>query len=366
MNRTLRVMGAIFLAGLIAFSAMNLVSITQAETTLQSKNVAKKIEMPHSPPLDFSAVFQKLGYTSDNITTISSDLLYKILSESIANHQYIENASLQITPQSKNLCNVISQPIQSTSKDPQSTSEIDTVTSGTKAVIIAACWDYAGTDYDLTGYMQPQYNNLLSAVQNLGGYNHIYTLTNTADTWANVLSTVQTAFSAGYENIDLYLLGHGGFEPHWIIWPFYYVTESLYCTYDEISYDPGTNTYSNVFSNAFWDYYVGQNSQPFNRDMSSLRLTYVSTCDGWLFKDYVLNRDATYSHNRAIIAANGIQWNDIMKNFMDWYLWDFYQNGHSSYESYNTAYSQITDWGQGRNPPGVPLSYQDTGTAVWK
>ncbi|MGD2067004.1 MAG: hypothetical protein PVI43_07560, partial [Candidatus Bathyarchaeota archaeon] len=180
--------------------------------------------------IDLSSKFREMGYTAENITSISRDLVMKVLKSYCEDNPIDPKTELPFTKDSKNLFS------EDDTVNDHAFGEITVVSEvtdlgvmtldDTKACVTCVVWDYPGNQKDLGGYIEDAAeDHLYVDAANYGDYDLVFNnLENSVATRDN-MDTVLEYFFDTYDNVDLYFMGHGGRNLVWILWPFWYTYE---------------------------------------------------------------------------------------------------------------------------------------------
>jgi hypothetical protein len=311
--------------------------------------------------IDLSSKFREMGYTAENITSISRDLVMKVLKSYCEDNPIDPKTELPFTKDSKNLFS------EDDTVNDHAFGEITVVSEvtdlgvmtldDTKACVTCVVWDYPGNQKDLGGYIEDAAeDHLYVDAANYGDYDLVFNnLENSVATRDN-MDTVLEYFFDTYDNVDLYFMGHGGRNLVWILWPFWYTYEQYYCPYDSIDADTGNVILDSVFweddlpsSNPLWD-------------SSPMRLVMFTSCWGWGFRQEALNPGGSTNHDRAFMGKNGVGYTDYTYYYMEKWcdLWYQYSWDSSSAASEANDYAWVESSQQGAN-----MSYTDTGSSIY-
>ncbi len=253
-----------------------------------------------------TSMLQELGYTEQNITSMSQSSIDKILLS-----QGNQNPNATISQIEQNLFGNSPAPLQ---VEPQTL-------TGT-ACLVVAVWTYLDPSYSST-LNQDAYNALIYNVNN-AGYNYLETLTNTQATHTNVWEWL-TMLCVSYAEVDVYFIGHG-------------------CQV-QLSNNPPTYTYGFVCYDAMDQYgnintsnlYYGAEMQSYNvhpYDYSTLRLGVGGFCWAGTFETYFINQ--AENQDRAWMGAPGEEGQEYGEYFFAYF-------GYYWYPEYQTSYTSFTD-----------------------
>lgn len=305
---------------------------------------------------DIASKIKSLGYTAQNITSIPADLLDSLICseenptvswELQTNTPGPDTALQPAYPARLNITSKVD------SNQGPATNSV-TYPNG-KACLIVAVWTYQSSSWaDLSQWIQPAYNDLLATATNYGGYNQIATLTQNQATCGNIIMWLEY-LCITYGSVDLYIYGHGA---QWVIIPgvWYYWG---YAPWDACNADGSLNVGAMFFPDRLLSY---TETNPY--DMSTMRMTTMGFCYGWVFEQQSLNPGGNTQHARAFDGGNGDVYADYHEEFI--FNWDdcWYQyNYDSSSAHYSADQYAITHTYYGQNQ--VRYSYADTGTQVW-
>jgi hypothetical protein len=335
-----------------AFSGFANASNSFSEKTLELEKSLGKIY------LDGPSMLEALGYTEKSIMNVPQGQLIRELrslpsvSELRDDGTYIVTFGSDSTGEPKQMAQDVEVP---SNFEFNGGAELDLIQG--KACIIVAIWDYPYPDWDLP--KENAYNTIMAGVSGPNTpYVYWHSLTNSEATWYYVWAWITWA-CASYENVDLYLLGHGA--QFWWGPPYYpppWEWVSGYCCYDCVAWWGGLD-WSKML--AEWDiksYYV----HPY--DYSTLRVGYGDCCYGYGFEDDFLNPGGAVTHDRAFTGPEGVVYTDYSEEFgLYWKYW-WYTVSYSSWEAYCHARDEAADkihadW----DPPGTPFSY--AGATIW-
>ncbi len=310
---------------------------------------------------DITLLLEKIGYTDANMSEAPEDLV-KLLLTSYDNPIPSDSSAVILQPSGIDK-SVFDQAIQKnftlTGSKPKGTRSMATDYIGEKACLVVAIGDYAGGP-DLNPWIGWAFANITYYASTYGDYDYVKTLENASatnyyvDNWIHWLC-------ASYENVDVYLFGHGKCVPVIPgVWYYY-----AYMPYDAINADGSENS-----NNFYWDFYLQSDYDSY--DHSSLRYMTAGFCEGWGF-----DNDARWPywypdfHDRAFNGGHGSVYADYHEFFAhQWgYLWyqQHYDSSSAADGARTYAYDHIHPNGIPPDHPehGVPYTYGDTGSAIY-
>ncbi|MCK4333139.1 MAG: hypothetical protein KAV40_06120 [Thermoplasmatales archaeon] len=314
--------------------------------------------------IDLSSRFREMGYTAENITSVSRDLVIKVLISYCEDNPfgYETEPSISFTPESRDFFsedNSVNE--YNFGAEDSVVSEVSpqgVMTNGeTKACVSCVVWDYPGEENDLGWYIEHAAEDFLyEDAADYGDYDIVFNnLENSIATRDN-MDTVLEYFFDNYDNVDLYFMGHGGRSIVWIIWPFWYTYEQYYCPYDSIDADTGEV----ILDSVFWEDDLTSDNPLW--DSSPMRLVMLTSCWGWGFRQEALNPGGSTSHDRAFMGKNGIGYTDYTYYYMEkwcdlWYQYSW-DSSSAAAEARDYAWDESTQ-------QGVNMSYTDTGSSIY-
>jgi len=316
--------------------------------------------------IDLSSRFREMGYTAENITTVSIDLVMKVLVEYCKDNPfgYETEPPPNFTPESKNLFGEDSVTEYSREVEnlvtQKTTIEGSTSRDGDKACVTCVVWDYPGTQQDLGDdngwFASAAKDHLYEDAADYGDYDIVYNnLENSVATRDNI-DTVLEYFFDEYDNVDLYFMGHGSHAWIWIWEPIWGYYDYYYAPYDAVDADTGDV----ILDNVFWDQDLPSSNPLW--DSSPMRMVMFVACRDWAFRQEALNPGGSTSHDRAFCGFNGVAYTDYAYHFMaKWcdlwyqYSWD---SSSAAAEARDYAWEESTK-------QGVNMSYADTGSSIY-
>jgi hypothetical protein len=167
-----------------------------------------------------------------------------------------------------------------------SSPETSVGSSGLKACLIVAIWNYPNPNY--LPEAQDEYNDVNN---NLWGYDTVVRLLNNDATYANIVQNLQDLCSS-YSIVDVYFIGHGSdiFGSHY------------FCSWDTIDFLGGCGYYWN----GIYDVDLISYNNCGSGDLSNLRMCVASFCTGWCLEDGFMNTNQNFAHNRVFMGPQGL------------------------------------------------------------
>lgn len=344
----------------VSFIILLILQISMINVLSGRGQVAKENIRPSIPEIyiDLSKTLQEMGYTSLNVSNISSDLLNSVLLEYCQENPYgyttekPQNFDLDESNYVGDPKNEYDSPSEFSSRL-QENSQNSILLTETKACVTCAVWDYPGDEQDLGWYMQQAAeDHLYEHAEDDGDYNIVYTNLENSVANRNSIDTVLDYFFDTYDNVDLYFLGHGSRAYVWYMGFWQY--KSYYLPYDAIDEDGDT-----VISNVFWEYELPSTNPLW--DASPMRMVMFVACRDWEFRQEALTPGGSTSHDRAFCGFNGVGYTMYAYYYMVKWCDLWYQNGWDS----SSAASDARDYAWGYDTSGVNMSYADTGSYIY-
>jgi hypothetical protein len=322
------------------------------------QSVSKKENSPILPELyiDISSKFKEMGYTAENITSVSNDFINKVLLEYCKENPYgyeTEQPPFYTTDNryyfsGKNSVNEHAP--QENSIIPKVEPKIGTLTES-KACVTCIIWDHAGDLKDLPS-IEDAAEYVYYYAPNYGDYDIVFTeLENEVATKEN-LNDVLDYFFENYDNVDLYFMGHG--TRIWLYYMGFWQWKAYYCPYDSI--DSNGNLDS---SKIFYDHELLSINPLW--DSSPMRLVMTTSCWGYLFQNEALNPGGSISHDRAFAGKDGQGQAVYSKFYMyDWCRKWYYYDWDSS-----SAAASARDYAWSETEAGANMTYADTDGGIY-
>ncbi len=332
----------------------------------QSSQQDKPYVLPDGLPdiyIDLSSRFREMGYTAENISSVSRELVIKVLKSYCEENPYgyTTETPPNFDPERNNLFS-----------EDNSVNEYDfgaeapvvlevnpqgVMTNGeTKACVTCVVWDYPGNQKDLGWYIEhAAEDHLYEDSADYGDYDIVFNnLENSIATRDN-MDTVLEYFFDNYDNVDLYFMGHGGKSWQWVLYPLVGFWDYYYCPYDSLDEDGDV-----VLDNVFWDEDLSSDNPLW--DSSPMRLVMFTSCQGWRFNQEALNPGGSTSHDRAFMGKNGEGYTDYTYYYMEewcdlWYQYSW-DSSSAAAEACDYAWDESTK-------EGVNMTYADTGSSIY-
>jgi hypothetical protein len=352
-----------FVVLLLQVSTIN-VLVGVAQTPMQKQPEVLSVGLPDIY-IDLSSKFREMGYTAENIISISRELV-----ETVLQVYCDENPYGYTTEPPPNFDPANFTPfIEDSSTDeyhfgpqesiaPKESSQDTILLSESKACVTCVVWDYPGdTDSDLGWYMEhAATSHLYPHAENDGNYDLVFSELENDIATRDGIDTVLDYFFENYDNVDLYFLGHGSRAWVYIPLPPYGMYFYYYCPYDSIDEDTGYV----ILDNVFWEYELPSSNPLW--DASPMRMVMFVTCRDWEFRQEALYPGGSTSHYRAFCGFPGVGQEKYAYYYMlKWCdLW-YQSDGDSSSAAWS---ARAFAWGY--ETGGVNMSYADSGSAIWK
>jgi hypothetical protein len=334
----------------------------------QSPQTPKQNEA-HSLPdiyIDLSSEFRELGYTPENISSVSKDLVMSVLLSYCEENPfgYETEPPPYFDPENMNLFSEDDSVMENSVAPKVSPQGAGTRQGETKACVTCVVWDYPGDKRDLggeNGWIDSASDDYLYPyASDYGDYDLVFNeLDNEVATRGN-LTFVLDYFFENYDNVDLYFMGHG--SRLWVYIMGHWWLKSFYCPYDSIYSDTGGINTNKVF----WEYELVSYAPSTDWDSSPMRLVMLTCCRGWGFKDEALDPGGSTSHDRAFAGKNGKGVTDYTYYYIKWWCHLWYYADPSWDSSSAAAEANEYAWENIEIKQGTNMTYADTGTAIWK
>ena len=305
---------------------------------------------------DDQSLLEALGINDETLKNISSSELFRLMRALPSTTQKDGNGDNHVIfskPASDNLQEdtpILDSLFDSNIEIAKGGSGLELISG--KAAIVVAIWDYPEDEYDLGWYIEDAYNDIMDRVESpQNPYVYVKDLTNSDATWYYVWAWITWA-CASYENVDIYLLGHGT-QMYWgPPYPPPWDWIGGYVCYDAITWYGVDWNY--VYTE--WDlksYYLH------NYDYSPLRFGLGGCCYGYQFENTFLDPGGSTWHDRTFIGPEGVCWNCYTWDFVNYWNYWWITVGEDSYTSFCYAYDEAEDQMQ----TGDPFSY--AGDTIW-
>ncbi len=353
---------AVFLiTALITSACLQLANASSAINANSARN-SNKYNTIGETIYDWPSILKSLGYTQDQLKNVSNALLDKQLSALTTSSHKDANGNTVISFSRPSGLNISDIKLDVKSIDSKSLGASTMSLLPGKACIVIAIWDYPGTLNDLGTYTQNAYTNLWGYVTGqYSPYTYEHSLVNSEATHDNVNAWITWA-CASYQNVDLYLIGHGSYQwrgPPYFNPPWDYV--GAYCCYDSLPYVAGMELIDST--KYFWETDL-KSFDGDSYDYSTLRLGFAGCCYGGYFSNTFLNPGGATSHSRALMGTETKSWNDYVYYFEQQWAYNWYAVGLSSNTGTNSAFHYAYVAAQPYVHDSAPFNYY--GSSIYK
>jgi len=334
----------------IVIISILLVSVAPVLVWTSQKDVTKDVKLGNVH-VDASAVLRDLGYTEENMSTVSRKLMLQITRSYHAKAEFHDDGDyyVVITPDSpRTEINLIgsdkispydidlSQPPDSRDVSYSKGIKESSLDSEERECLVFAIWDYPGTEIDIPD-AEDEFDHIADWISSTSAYDYWNFLTNSESTHYYISAWITWACAA-YDNVDIYWNGHG----------IEFMNDAAFLSYDAWDDDEGVIT-SNL--------YVEDDFETGTYDYSTLRVGSGSFCYGWGFHETFLNPGGSTSHNRAFMGSD----TEIALAYTTEYIdtWGEYEGSYYSHFQARAAAAPYL--GQGQNH----FSYNDNTGSIW-